>query len=68
MSEPARRAISDDPADFLTGPTGGESARTEGGTNKEGGVSVFGSSRTGGGEPVATTDEETGAVSQNSGS
>jgi hypothetical protein len=63
MSDPLTKDIPNDPAAYLYGPQGGEASRTEGGTNRDGGVSLFGSSRTGGGEredttQIATTDRE----------
>lgn len=51
MSEPARTELSDKAEDYLTGPVHGESARTEGGTTRDGGVAKFGASRTGKGAP-----------------
>lgn len=32
--------VSSDPADYITGPTGNQTSRTNGGTNRSGGVSV----------------------------
>jgi hypothetical protein len=32
--------VSSDPADYLTGPTGNQTSRSNGGTNRSGGVSV----------------------------
>lgn len=32
--------VSTDPADYVTGPTGNQTSRTNGGTNRSGGVSV----------------------------
>jgi hypothetical protein len=32
--------VSSDPADYVTGPTGNQTSRTNGGTNRSGGVSV----------------------------
>jgi hypothetical protein len=32
--------VSSDPADYMTGPTGNQTSRTNGGTNRSGGVSV----------------------------
>lgn len=32
--------VSNDPADYVTGPTGNQTSRTNGGTNRTGGVSV----------------------------
>jgi hypothetical protein len=32
--------VSTDPADYMTGPTGNQTSRTNGGTNRSGGVSV----------------------------
>jgi hypothetical protein len=52
VSEPSRTELSNDPADYITGPVLGESARTEGGTTKDGAVATFGSSRTGEGAPT----------------
>jgi hypothetical protein len=51
-NEPRRTELPDNPADYLTGPTGGESSRTSGGTTNDGAVAAFGSSRdnTDGGE------------------
>ena len=46
-SEPNRTELSTDPADYLTGPTGGESSKTAGGTTRDGAVASFGSSREG---------------------
>lgn len=45
MSEPNRTELPADPADYLTGPVAGESARTEGGTTRDGHVATFGASR-----------------------
>ena len=39
-AEPIRTELSNDPADYLTGPTSGDNA-TEGGTTKDGAVAVF---------------------------
>jgi hypothetical protein len=51
MSEPTRTELSSDASDYITGPVLGESARTEGGTTRDGGVAKFGASRTGPGAP-----------------
>jgi hypothetical protein len=32
--------VSSDPADYITGPTGNQTSRTNGGTNRSGGVSI----------------------------
>jgi hypothetical protein len=45
VSEPNRTELPTDPADYLTGPVAGESARTEGGTTRDGHVATFGTSR-----------------------
>jgi hypothetical protein len=45
VSEPRRTELSDNVADYLTGPVAGESARTQGGTTRDGHVAVFGASR-----------------------
>lgn len=47
MSEPRRTELSNSAADYLTGPVAGESARTEGGTTRDGAVAVFGANRDG---------------------
>ena len=39
-ADPIRTELSSDPADYLTGPTAGDSA-TEGGTTKDGAVAKF---------------------------
>jgi hypothetical protein len=39
-AEPIRTELSNDPADYLTGPTSGDQA-TEGGTTKDGAVAKF---------------------------
>jgi hypothetical protein len=44
-SEPRRTELSADPADYLTGPTGGETNKTHGGTTRDGAVAAFGSSQ-----------------------
>jgi hypothetical protein len=58
VSEPTRTKLSDKASDYLTGPVGGESSRTEGGTTRDGQVAKFGSSRTG---PDAPTGDESPA-------
>lgn len=60
MSEPRRTELSDDPADYLTGPIRGEAARSNGGTTRDGGVAAFGASRDGveGGEVGDGTDTQ----------
>ncbi len=40
MTDPIRRELSNDPADYLTGPTAGDNP-TEGGTTKDGAVALF---------------------------
>lgn len=35
-----RKTISNDPADYITGPRGGEGSRTHGGTTRDGAVQV----------------------------
>jgi hypothetical protein len=50
-NEPRRTELSSDPGDYLTGPVQG-SAKSNGGTTRDGGVAAFGASRedTAGGE------------------
>lgn len=43
--DPKRIELSNDPADYISGPTEGESSRTEGGTTRDGAVAKFGASR-----------------------
>lgn len=40
MSDPIRRELSNDPQDYMTGPTAGDNP-TEGGTQKDGSVALF---------------------------
>jgi hypothetical protein len=40
VTDPIRRELSNDPADYLTGPTAGDNP-TEGGTTKDGAVALF---------------------------
>jgi hypothetical protein len=40
-------SISTDPADYISGPTGNQVSRTNGGTNRSGGVSVVDTVETG---------------------
>jgi hypothetical protein len=46
-NEPRRTELSNDPADYLTGPVEGEAAKSNGGTTRDGGVAAFGASREG---------------------
>jgi hypothetical protein len=64
-AEPQRVELSNDPADYLTGPTSGDNA-TEGGTTKDGAVALFRSETAV--RPVQQSNEGESSSSGSSGS
>lgn len=42
MADQNRTELSTDPADYISGPTGSQASRTQGGTTRDGGVAVVG--------------------------